>query len=57
MKCLYVLTLIGLLYGLYALKCYLDIDLGVKGHTPQIIQDKSFGIIRCKWFPNNHHCD
>jgi hypothetical protein len=54
MICIFIVTL----YMLYALKCKLDINfnIGYK-HTPQILEDKSFGFIKCRWFPNNHHCD
>jgi len=46
------------LYLTYSLKVYLGINLDIAGdeHFPSVIERKSHGVIKCRWFPNHHHC-
>jgi hypothetical protein len=45
-------------YIAYAVKVAfnLNFDLFGEGHTPAKLEKISGGIIKCKWFPNSHHC-
>ena len=47
-----------ILYIAYAVKVALNINLNMfgPGHTPAKLEKISGGIIKCKWFPNSHHC-
>ncbi len=46
------------LYIAYAVKVALNLNLDIfgAGHTPTKLEEISGGIIKCKWFPNSHHC-
>jgi hypothetical protein len=46
------------LYIAYAAKVALNLNLNIfgAGHTPAKLEEISGGIIKCKWFPNPHHC-
>ncbi|MEG3836546.1 MULTISPECIES: hypothetical protein [unclassified Microcoleus] len=48
----------GALYIAYAAKVALNLNLDIfgAGHTPAKLEEISGGIIKCKWFPNSHHC-
>ncbi len=45
-------------YLAYGIKVALNINLDILGdeHFPSVIERNTAGIIRCEWFPNNHHC-
>ncbi|MEG3975626.1 hypothetical protein QT970_13530, partial [Microcoleus sp. herbarium8] len=45
-------------YIAYAAKVALNLNLDIfgAGHTPAKLEKLSGGIIKCKWFPNPHHC-
>jgi hypothetical protein len=52
---------VGIILGLYLaywLKVRLNINLNVVGneHFPSFIERKSHGLVKCRWFPNSHHC-
>jgi len=62
MKILGYVTLVIALFALFSLayniKVKLGINLGIgKKHTPCYLQDYSFGLIKCEWFANPHHCN
>jgi hypothetical protein len=47
-----------ILYIAYAAKVALNLNLNIfgPGHTPAKLEKISGGLIKCKWFPNAHHC-
>lgn len=52
-----LIGLLILLYFTYWLKVRLNINLNIgKKHFPCYIEDYTFGIIKCKWFPSPNHC-
>lgn len=53
-----LVLLSSVFYLAYLVKVKLDINLFPNvQHFPRLIEGYSFGLIRCEWFPNPHHCD
>jgi hypothetical protein len=55
---IFFVSLPCVLYIAYAAKVALNLNLDIfgAGHTPAKLEEISGGLIKCKWFPNSHHC-
>lgn len=52
------ISLMILFYILYAIKVKLDINFNIGNqHFPQILENRTKGLVKCQWFANPHHCN